>query len=117
MCISKKIFKKTLYLQNTYRKMEEIDLKYRGLKTKDVVKSLKRYGKRGIIPYKSLDFVQRYIEDRRSKGYKVNMLAPQKGSQEAFLRNRAGIKILHGNRGGGYTEFMQPSVIFRTCFP
>ena len=81
--------------------MEEIDLKYRGLKTKDVVKSLKRYGKRGIIPYKSLDFVQRYIEDRRSKGYKVNMLAPQKGSQEAFLRNRAGIKILHGNRGGG----------------
>lgn len=101
MCISKKIFKKTLYLQNTYRKMEEIDLKYRGLKTKDVVKSLKRYGKRGIIPYKSLDFVQRYIEDRRSKGYKVNMLAPQKGSQEAFLRNRAGIKILHGNRGGG----------------
>jgi len=56
-------------------------LKYRGLKTKDVVKSLKRYGKRGIIPYKSLDFVQRTTL-RIPSAFSADVLSLRKTSAE-----------------------------------
>lgn len=97
--------------------MDETGLRYKGLKSKDIIKSLPRFGKRGIIPYRSLDLVQKYIEDRRSKGYNTNLIAPQKGAQEEFLRNKASIKILHGPRGGGKSYVLSLDILSHCNHP
>lgn len=75
------------------------------MNTKELLQSIKTYGKQKVMLYKDLERIQKYVAECRGKGKDVNIIAPQKGFQEEVLWRYAysQMTILSGSRGGGKT--------------
>lgn len=73
------------------------------MNTRELITSIKTYGKHKVCMLKSLRQVQEHIRESNKKGKPCNIIAPQQGWQEDALRNQSRYLVIHSERGGGKT--------------